>query len=312
MSCVMVGFGGCNNPAMHFTTRCPACGTLFRVLPDQLKVSSGWVRCGCCADVFDATQHQFLLELDMPSPASLASQAQAQALAEPVVEPSADLMDHDATDAGGRPALSPDGSIPVLAEPAEAQTALEQPVPADASPFDDPREEPGFVRRARLRAFWRSSGVRAVLGLLALVLAGLMLAQLALHHRDQLAATQPVLAPWLAKACESLGCSIAPVRRIDAVMIDSTALVRQLDGGYTFDIVLKNTAAMPLAMPALELTLTHLGDAVLARRVFLPSELAGAPGLLPAQASIPLSLRLSLAVAEVSSMEGYRALVFYP
>ena len=40
---------------MSFTTRCPACGTTFKIVPDQLKISDGWVRCGHCADVFDAT-----------------------------------------------------------------------------------------------------------------------------------------------------------------------------------------------------------------------------------------------------------------
>ncbi|HEY9094802.1 MAG TPA: DUF3426 domain-containing protein [Hydrogenophaga sp.] len=39
---------------MSFTTRCPACGTMFKVVPDQLKISDGWVRCGHCSDVFDA------------------------------------------------------------------------------------------------------------------------------------------------------------------------------------------------------------------------------------------------------------------
>ena len=28
---------------------------MFRVVADQLKISEGWVRCGHCADVFDAT-----------------------------------------------------------------------------------------------------------------------------------------------------------------------------------------------------------------------------------------------------------------
>ena len=30
---------------------------MFKVVPDQLKISDGWVRCGHCADVFDATLH---------------------------------------------------------------------------------------------------------------------------------------------------------------------------------------------------------------------------------------------------------------
>jgi len=40
---------------MSLTTSCPACGTMFRVVPDQLKISEGWVRCGHCSEVFDAT-----------------------------------------------------------------------------------------------------------------------------------------------------------------------------------------------------------------------------------------------------------------
>jgi len=38
-------------------TGCPSCGTLFKVVPDQLKISDGWVRCGHCSEVFDAAAH---------------------------------------------------------------------------------------------------------------------------------------------------------------------------------------------------------------------------------------------------------------
>jgi len=38
-------------------TRCPACATMFKVVPDQLRVSEGWVRCGHCGEVFDAGAH---------------------------------------------------------------------------------------------------------------------------------------------------------------------------------------------------------------------------------------------------------------
>ena len=48
----------CYNPAhMSLITRCPACGTMFKVVPDQLRISEGWVRCGHCAEVFDASAH---------------------------------------------------------------------------------------------------------------------------------------------------------------------------------------------------------------------------------------------------------------
>ncbi len=42
---------------MSQITRCPACGTTFKVVADQLRISDGWVRCGQCKDVFDASAH---------------------------------------------------------------------------------------------------------------------------------------------------------------------------------------------------------------------------------------------------------------
>lgn len=47
---------------MTLTTRCPHCATTFKVVPDQLKVSDGWVRCGRCQTVFDAAPHLSVLE----------------------------------------------------------------------------------------------------------------------------------------------------------------------------------------------------------------------------------------------------------
>ncbi|HEX7639426.1 MAG TPA: zinc-ribbon domain-containing protein, partial [Burkholderiaceae bacterium] len=47
---------------MSLATRCPACGTIFRVVQDQLKVSEGWVRCGQCHEVFHGIEALFDLD----------------------------------------------------------------------------------------------------------------------------------------------------------------------------------------------------------------------------------------------------------
>jgi predicted Zn finger-like uncharacterized protein len=39
---------------MSLVTACPSCGVLFKVAPEQLLISEGWVRCGQCQTVFDA------------------------------------------------------------------------------------------------------------------------------------------------------------------------------------------------------------------------------------------------------------------
>jgi predicted Zn finger-like uncharacterized protein len=53
---------------MNLATRCTACGTIFRVVQDQLRVSDGWVRCGRCQAVFNAQESLFDLEHDTPPP----------------------------------------------------------------------------------------------------------------------------------------------------------------------------------------------------------------------------------------------------
>lgn len=63
---------------MRQITRCPACGTLFRVVADQLKISDGWVRCGHCAEVFDAPQH-FVDEQALAAPSHEAAMAAHEA-----------------------------------------------------------------------------------------------------------------------------------------------------------------------------------------------------------------------------------------
>jgi len=41
---------------MNLTTRCPSCGTAFRVQPAQLSARGGKVRCGKCGSVFDGVK----------------------------------------------------------------------------------------------------------------------------------------------------------------------------------------------------------------------------------------------------------------
>ena len=42
---------------MSQITRCPACATMFKLVADQLKSAQGWVRCGQCGEVFEASLH---------------------------------------------------------------------------------------------------------------------------------------------------------------------------------------------------------------------------------------------------------------
>lgn len=326
---------------MSFTTRCPACGTTFRIVADQLKISEGWVRCGHCADVFDATLYLEPWVPGAPAPAGSppppgpsVPQAELTTASDPledelVTRPPAPLQDDPPAEARDDADFSTElqrfaaakaaDDAAAAAALAAASTTSVKPVaaPTDSSGNEvvdsvDPEAVPGFVRQAQQRAFWQSRGVRVGLSFLALLLAALLAAQWALHERDRLTAWRPDLLPLLQRVCAPIGCAVGPVRNIEAIVIDSSALVRRLGNFHSFDLVLKNTADMALALPALELSLTDTRDEVISRRVFLPEEWPDAPAVIPAQSSLNVSFRLSLSVGEATPMAGYRALVFYP
>lgn len=68
---------------MSLVTRCPSCSTLFRIVPDQIRVAAGWVRCGHCGDVFDASTHMLPRRRGVPqaaAPSAGAAAADASAL----------------------------------------------------------------------------------------------------------------------------------------------------------------------------------------------------------------------------------------
>lgn len=112
---------------MNLATRCTACGTLFRVVQDQLKVSEGWVRCGRCETVFNAQENLFDLEHDTPPPWPAPHAADLALATEPV--------DNDSALA---PSLAPDGACePRVSEEAgvapAARAAVEPAWPAATS-----------------------------------------------------------------------------------------------------------------------------------------------------------------------------------
>ena len=76
----------------------------------------------------------------------------------------------------------------------------------------------------------------------------------------------------------------------------------------------RNGATLPLAMPAVELSLLDTQERAVVRRVLMPSEF-GAPAVLPARAERSAALALRLSGAEAASMPpvaGFRIEALYP
>ncbi|TSE23381.1 family finger-like domain protein [Tepidimonas sediminis] len=302
---------------MRFITRCPSCGTSFRVVVDQLKIADGWVRCGFCQRVFDATQ-----DLQPEAPAPVAPEgppppvgAEAPVAAAMSAEPAATGSGATTEVAPGTeaPAPPPDEPRPGLERPeaGAAAAATAAPVgPHDVAP--PPAPEPAFVRAARRRARWRHPAVRAGLAVLALGLAALLVAQAAWLARAPLLARWPALQPLAENVCARLGCSLGPRRDVDAVVVEGSVLLRRAPDRYSFHLVLRNRTDAQVAAPALELTLLDAQEQPLVRRVWLPREWPQPLEALDAGAEWPLQFELAFDHPQASRMSGYRVVLFHP
>lgn len=145
-----------------------------------------------------------------------------------------------------------------------------------------------------------------LLGAGVLVLAFLM--QWVVAQRNWLAAEEPALRPVLSALCV---CEVTWPREPEAVLIESSSFTENPLGGYTVQLRLKNTQHHPVAMPALELSLTDLQDQVLVRRVFTAEELSGKDHV-QALRDVRSTLNFDLDDKVSQRVIGFRAFVFYP
>lgn len=314
---------------MSLITRCPACRTMFKVVPDQLRISEGWVRCGQCEEIFDAQAN--LQEAPPPAQpaatafegelaAALASEAPAARLPQeggelPAAPESGRIEPQLDTD-GADTILLPEGSAygvdetrPLLAdgEATPAAAAVEQ---VRAEP---PPPELSFMRRSRQPSRWHRPLVRATLLVLSLLLVLGLAFQLLVQERDLVAARHPELRPLVEEVCLLAGCEVRPLRQIEAVVIDSSAFSKIKGDLYRLSLTLKNNAPVDLAMPAVELALTDTLDHALIRRVLLPEELGVQEGVIRAGGETQTTLLLTVKTnGNGERVAGYRLLAFYP
>jgi predicted Zn finger-like uncharacterized protein len=350
---------------MSLATRCTSCGTAFRVVQDQLKISEGWVRCGQCDAVFNALEGLFDLGRE-PNPqweAPPTSDAESPAPApEPAPTSTRPLVTGEPRGPidGDRPDEPPEDEVPpsnfgeLLADPIDAhlfgprRRAESAPKPAgqigsrDRVEFSDARFDsdlfaenaavsedetlmlpstdagtlalesaarPEFVRRAERAAMWRSTGMRSALGVASALAALVLVVQIAHHGRDTLAAEYPSLREPLVAWCGLVGCAVQTPRRIDDVIVESTALTRAAgQDAFLLAVNLKSRSTLPLAVPSIDLSLTDGQGRLVARRALSPQDFH-ASDVLPPGAEAALQLTLD---AGASSVVGYTVEIFYP
>lgn len=285
---------------MSDVTQCPQCDTRFKVSEEQLSAHDGLVRCGRCHEVFNAREH---LQDEEPSP-QLSLPIEEQAVTEtPVTEeevPSppaetnaevtAELAETDLTPIPNVPEL--EEAAPTLAQQVEIIEELTEEIPAPA-----PRKN-------------RWLGIVA-----ALLLVLTLVAQAAYFYRVELAAHLPGLKPLLTQYCDLLGCSVELPRQADLMSIESSELEsdRVQSNLVTLHALLHNRAPYAQAYPNLELTLTDMQDAAIARRVFQPSDYlkTGDDMQKGLAANRELALALHIDTSDLKPA-GYRLFLFYP
>ena len=247
------------------------------------------------------------LPLATPGPASPAGQATLPPMAMPPLGDGG--MDAQPAQAD-REAEFPEAPEPVAVPAPEddamaptAAAAAAAALAAAAGVAATQEEVPAAKRWARL-------GARVALGMATLVLTLGLLAQAAVQWREPLLAWSPRALPGLQALCAPFKCTLAAPRGIADLVIDASGFRHLQDDRYELSLALQNRAKTPLAMPALELTLTDAKDQAQVRRVLQPADL-GAPAELPPGERWEATVPLVLTAPEVS-VASYRLLAFYP
>ena len=316
---------------MTLATRCSACGTVFRIVRDQLRVSDGWVRCGRCQETFNALDNLFDLEREAPPPWAPPTSAPD----EPRVSEHGqdDHAEPQSTASGATPAGVPSEDASDFADaryasswPVEntaparlassSSSSSSEPVGGKSRAFKgnpvtmDVEISPEFIRRAERAARWRRPQVRFALSLAALVLAGTLTGQVTHHFRDWIAALWPQTLPSLQAMCVRMGCQVEAVRHIDSIAVDSSGLSRAngMDA-YKLSVTLRNRSGIPVALPDIDLTLTDPQGQLISRRALTPAEMGASQNVLAPGTEVPLQVTLATGERRVF---GYTVDIFYP
>lgn len=316
---------------MSLITHCPACGTTFKVVRDQLKISEGWVRCGHCTEVFDSTPSLRELDLDAVVSPDLVWQEPAHAFDEPLAPDPVELdigLDELAPPHDGLPEMVAEGAAEVNVDveteavPAgDTQDATAQPEPVVTelvTPEIAQAQDFSFIAKTPVSSPWHKPLVRVGLGVSALLLLLSGTLQIVVHERDRIATVEPRARHALLSLCGLLHCQVQPLRRIEAITVDSSSFNKQRGDTYLLSFVVKNMGSVDLARPAIELTLTDAQDVPLVRRVLLPDELMAKSSVLAAGAEWPGAYGVAFtgsalgSAGVAKSVAGYRVLAFYP
>lgn len=244
-----------------------------------------------------------------------------QALAAPTEEAVVRLSAHTASDppeldqAQAGQTLSPEDSK--AADPPEpaAEPLREPPLEPSPEPLPEPIPGPPVPVRpyvwdtASARQTPRSPWSTAAWSTLAGVGVASLVTQAALAWHDELLHAAPVLKPVLEVACVMADCRLEPVRRLQALSVESSQL-SQLGGTiYQFNATVRNRSGAEVAAPALDLVLTGNDGQVIARKALRWADFGLRNRSMAAQQEVSLQTKLNTGTTAVA---GFTIELFYP
>jgi predicted Zn finger-like uncharacterized protein len=287
---------------MSLLTSCPACGTVFKVKPEQLAPTRGDVRCGKCGQIFNALQ-----SLSVTQPPQESTEAESNLLEnESASEPEIIVAETDTASIPFELELPPPEPEPGPApepEP-EPERKMVAPPPVFQPTVTRARKE---QKRKRL-PFW-------VWIPLCLLLVLFAIGQTLYFLRSEIAVWLPQTKPVLVQACALIRCTVDLPRNAQLLSIDDSDLQEHAEHKDVFVLssTIVNRARYPQAYPLLELTLTDIHDRPILRRTLRPQEYLS-PGT-NTEIGLPPGGDVQVKVAFTAigiAATGYRVYVSYP
>jgi predicted Zn finger-like uncharacterized protein len=269
---------------MSLLTRCPQCHTTFRISEEMLRKAAGQVRCGRCANIFNA--HVELRDSEeapkaRPAPASASTKAEPR-----------DRSQIDETSAAPEPRLravltSSDSSAPKLGDagaPADAANrggdlgarsdfSLDSLAGTDLDPASEPDASPPTAAELWTLTQVASGPDRSRLWKLGAALAGLLLlVQVANSFSDVLATR----VPFVRSVYAALGVTLVPRWDLDRYeVLGATATTNPGASGRGNLVItarIRNRGTLAQPYPQVQLRLLDRWERTVGRRAFAPAD----------------------------------------
>ena len=254
-------------------TQCPKCNAIFGVLPKQLRIANGLVRCSQCHAVFNGREQVSFLK---PEELESITRKALDNLRKSTPTQDADQIQSLNIDQGNEISAHADDKITPAIKAPERGDAPPSPGVSKANLQPEQQHVPAVLMsdftapRGHHKSGWKSWFAA---GLASLILLALLGGQYVYFNWWELS-RNPQLYPGLQWLCEIGGCELAPLRNVEQIELVSRNVYSHPNEAEALMITatMENKAIFAQPYPALRISFTNQQEKVIARREFSPNE----------------------------------------